>query len=228
MAMTDGNIAAGTLVLLRHGQTVWSQTGQYTGRTDIPLTAQGEQQARDAGERLRARLPEGFESDYVFCSPLARARRTAELAGFPDYRECPDIMEWNYGLAEGRSPKQIDELLGHHWDLMEDGVSKLPSSFAGDWTDRLPDGTEICVHNHGGESIEDIAERARKVVERVDPMIREGHNVLLVAHGHILRMLATQWLGVEPIVANQLRLGTAAFSLFGVYKGRRVLRNWNL
>ena len=89
------------LVLLRHGQTVWSESGQHTGRTNIPLTAVGEQQAADAGRRLREAFPEGFSQGCVFSSPLKRACQTAELAGFADHGVLDGVAEWDYGRARG-------------------------------------------------------------------------------------------------------------------------------
>lgn len=94
-------VAPGRLVLLRHGRTVWSESGQHTGRTDIPLTDTGRPQAESAGERLRSAFPNGFDPGCMFASPLRRARQTAALAGYGNYRILPEIAEWDYGRAEG-------------------------------------------------------------------------------------------------------------------------------
>ena len=114
----DGTVAvdascgkAGFLVLLRHGQTFWSESGQHTGRTNIPLTEVGRQQAMDAGARLREAFPEGFDPECVFSSPLKRACQTAELAGFAQHGILDGIAEWDYGRAEGRTRQQVSDLL---------------------------------------------------------------------------------------------------------------------
>ena len=115
----DGTVAvdascgkAGFLVLLRHGQTFWSESGQHTGRTNIPLTEVGRQQAMDAGARLREAFPEGFDPECVFSSPLKRACQTAELAGFAQHGILDGIAEWDYGRAEGRTRQQVSEASG--------------------------------------------------------------------------------------------------------------------
>ncbi|WP_455588108.1 histidine phosphatase family protein, partial [Bifidobacterium sp.] len=101
----------GDLVLLRHGQTLWSESGQYTGRTDIPLTEVGREQARAAGKRLRAMFPRGFEPCDVYTSDLRRAMTTAELAGFTEHEVTADLEEWDYGRAEGRTRSQLFDAL---------------------------------------------------------------------------------------------------------------------
>lgn len=229
----DGTVAVdpsrngtGFLVLLRHGQTVWSESGQHTGRTNIPLTAVGERQAREAGERLREAFPGGFDEGCVFSSPLVRARQTAELAGFAP-RELDGIAEWDYGPAEGRTRRQISEAAGFAWDIWRDGPRSLPESLQGDWTETLPGGAEVPVHNGPGESLEEAAARAKGAIDEVLPLLREGHNVLLVAHAHILRILTSQWLGVDPHFARLLRLDTAHYSVLSVYKGDNVIERWN-
>ena len=118
---TGGNAAtAGRLVLLRHGQTVWSESGQHTGRTDIPLTAEGERQARDAGTRIQTAFPQGFGENCVYASPLKRAQQTASLAGFAP-RTLPALAEWDYGRAEGRTRQTIAQLHGGSWALWNAG-----------------------------------------------------------------------------------------------------------
>ena len=121
VAVENSRGGNGFLVLLRHGQTVWSESGQHTGRTDIPLTAVGEQQAADAGRRLREAFPEGFSQSCVFSSPLKRACQTAELAGFADHGVLDGIAEWDYGRAEGRTRQQVSEASGFEWDVWRDG-----------------------------------------------------------------------------------------------------------
>lgn len=152
---TGGNAAtAGRLVLLRHGQTVWSESGQHTGRTDIPLTAEGERQARDAGTRIQTAFPQGFGENCVYASPLKRAQQTASLAGFAP-RTLPALAEWDYGRAEGRTRQTIAQLHGGSWELWNDGPDALSPTMEGDWTETLPDGEQVPVHNGPGR----VAER---------------------------------------------------------------------
>ena len=130
---TGGNAAtAGRLVLLRHGQTVWSESGQHTGRTDIPLTAEGERQARDAGTRIQTAFPQGYGENCVYASPLKRAQQTASLAGFAP-RTLPALAEWDYGRAEGRTRQEVSAVGGFAWDVWRDGPQALPESLEGDW-----------------------------------------------------------------------------------------------
>lgn len=218
----------GRLVLLRHGQTAWSVSGQHTGRTDIPLTATGERQAIDAGIRLRESFPQGFSDDCVFASPLRRARQTAALAGYGTHHTMPSIAEWDYGRAEGRTRATVSELLGRSWDLWRDGTESLPSSMDGAWTETLPDGTQAHVRNGEGETLDEVAARTRVAIRTVAPLIESGHDVLLVAHAHVLRILTTQWLGVDPLMAKLLRLDTARFSVLSRYKGDNVIEQWNV
>ena len=134
----DGTVAvdascgkAGFLVLLRHGQTFWSESGQHTGRTNIPLTEVGRQQAMDAGARLREAFPEGFDPECVFSSPLKRACQTAELAGFAQHGILDGIVEWDYGRAEGRTRQQVSEASGFSWDVWRDGPRSLTPTLEG-------------------------------------------------------------------------------------------------
>jgi probable phosphoglycerate mutase len=217
----------GCVVLLRHGQTAWSVSGQHTGRTDIPLTMDGQRQAEQAGERIRG-LFANFDARYVFVSPLHRARQTAQLAGFSDYRVLNGIAEWDYGRAEGRTREEISELNGKPWNLWNDGTQTLGDHMEGDRTEILPSGESVHIHNGVGETLEEAAVRARGVVEHILPMVESGNNVMLVAHAHILRILTTQWLDVDPLFAKRLRLDTAHFSVLGIYKGDRVIDRWNL
>ena len=232
--MTDtivgGNEAPepGRLVLLRHGQTAWSVSGQHTGRTDIPLTATGEHQAIEAGLRLRESFPKGFDDGCVFASPLRRARQTAALAGYGSHRVLPYIAEWDYGRAEGRTRATVSELLGRQWDLWRDGTDSLPASMDDDRTEILPDGAEVSVHNGKGETLGEVASRTQVAIREVVPLIESGHDVLLVAHAHVLRILTTQWLGVDPSSARLLRLDTARYSVLSRYKGDNVIEQWNV
>ncbi|OZG65622.1 histidine phosphatase family protein [Bifidobacterium eulemuris] len=225
----DGKAAAksGRLVLLRHGQTAWSESGQHTGRTNIPLTSEGERQAIAAGDRLREAFPDGFAQGCVFASPLRRAQQTADLAGFTQRATLDGIAEWDYGRAEGRTRQQVSEAAGFAWDVWRDGSLALPESLEGDWEETLPSGERIAVHNGRGETLDEAAARARGAIAEVLPLVESGRDVLLVAHAHILRILTSQWLGVEPEFARQLRLDTAHYSVLGQYKGDNVIERWN-
>ncbi|KFI70035.1 MAG: histidine phosphatase family protein [Bifidobacterium merycicum] len=225
-----GNVAAaqtGRLVLLRHGQTVWSESGQHTGRTNIPLTSVGEQQALAAGERLRAAFPEGFGEGCVFASPLKRAQQTARLAGFDQVATLDDIAEWDYGRAEGRTRQTVSDMAGFDWDVWRDGPTSLPEFMNADWQETLPGGERVQVHAGAGESLNDAAARACDVIGKVVPFVESGKDVLLVAHAHILRILTSQWIGLDPGFGRLLRLDTAHYSVLSLYKGDRVIERWN-
>lgn len=227
VAVDNSRGGSGFLVLLRHGQTFWSESGQHTGRTNIPLTPMGERQAVDAGERLREAFPEGFEEGCVFSSPLKRARQTCELAGFAEHGVLEDIAEWDYGRAEGRTRQQVSEASGFSWDVWRDGPRSLNVGLEGDWMETLPSGQQVAVHAGQGETLDEVAARAREAIGQVLPMLESGHNVLLVAHAHILRILTSQWLGVDPHFARLLRLDTAHYSVLSKYKGDNVIERWN-
>ena len=165
--------------LARHGETAWSLSGQHTGLTDLPLTARGECNARRLGERLK-----GLEFARVFFSPLQRAKRTCELAGFASTAEVdPDLVEWNYGEYEGLSTADI-RAKRPDWEMFRDGFP-------------------------GGESFDQIAARADRVVKRVRSI--DGA-VLLFSSGHFLRVLAARWLGLKPQGAQYFLLNTASLS----------------
>ena len=217
----------GHLVLLRHGQTVWSESGQHTGRTNIPLTPVGERQAVVAGERLRTAFPEGFDEGCVFASPLKRAQQTARLAGFDQVATLDDIAEWDYGRAEGRTRQTVSDMAGFDWDVWRDGPTSLPESMDADWQEALPDGERVQVHAGAGESLDDAAARACDAIGKVAPLVESGKDVLLVAHAHILRILTSQWIGLDPGFGRLLRLDTAHYSVLSLYKGDRVIEHWN-
>jgi probable phosphoglycerate mutase len=183
------------IYLARHGETAWTLTGQHTGATDLPLTAQGEAEAVRLGERLA-----GSPFAAVLTSPLQRAVRTCELAGFRSAAEIePDLVEWNYGAYEGRTTAEIRaERPG--WQLFRDGCP-------------------------GGESPDQIGARADRVVRRVRAI--EG-NVLLFSSGHFLRVFGARWLGLEPGAGRLLALGTASLSAMGYEHDRSepVIRLW--
>ena len=185
-----------TIYLARHGETAWSLTGQHTGRTDLPLTERGERNARRLGQRL-----EGLRFAKVLTSPLRRASRTCELAGFGTVAEVnDDLLEWDYGQYEGLTSVQI-RAMNPGWSLFRDGCP-------------------------GGEIPEQVGARADHVIERV----RAFHgDVLLFASGHLLRVMAARWLGLEPAAGRFFLLDTASLSALGYEhnQSRPVSRLWN-
>ena len=190
----------GRLVLVRHGQTEWSRTGQHTGRTDVPLTADGERDAR----ALRPRL-EAFDLGLVLASPLSRARRTAELAGCPPEVD-DDLVEWDYGAYEGRTTAQVREQLANpSWTVFDDGV------VAGDTP---------------GETVEEVAARASRVLVRVGPTLQD-RDVALFAHGHYLRILAATYLRQDPRFGAHLLLDAGALCVMEHERGVPAVRVWN-
>lgn len=167
-----------TVYLVRHGETEWSKSGRHTGRTDLPLTKAGEEDGRKLRERLAAIAP-----DTVFASPLMRARRTAELAGFtPEI--VPDLLEWNYGEYDGLTAAEI-RARNPDWNLFRSGCP-------------------------GGESPAEIAARVDRLIKRLRELTG---TVLCFAHGHILRVLAARWVNQEVALAGNLLLGTANLSM---------------
>ncbi|TMQ92628.1 histidine phosphatase family protein [Actinomadura soli] len=201
----------GELILLRHGETEWSRTRRHTGRTDVPLTARGEEQAR----ALRGALG-GRRIARTVASPAERARRTAELAGLPVDDVDPDLWEWDYGGYEGITSAAI-RADRPGWFLWDDGV--IPGD-AG----------------HPGESVEQVGKRADAVLARVRPILDAdgdgdsdgGGDVALVAHGHVLRVLTARWLDLEPARGRSFALETGTVSTLGAEHGRPVITAWNV
>jgi broad specificity phosphatase PhoE len=185
-----------SLYLARHGETAWSLTGQHTGLTDLPLTERGENNARRLGERLA-----GLTFAKVFTSPLQRAARTCELAGFGAVAETDgELVEWNYGQYEGLRTAEIHG--GRpDWQLFRDGCP-------------------------GGESPEQIGARADHVLNHLRPI--QG-DVLVFSSGHFLRVLAARWLGLEPAAGQLFLLSTASLSVLGYENNlsQPVIRLWN-
>ena len=184
-----------TIYLARHGETTWSISGQHTGRTDVPLTAKGEADAVKIGTRLA-----GTQFAHVFTSPLSRARRTAELAGFTPELEA-DLLEWNYGDYEGLKTTEI-RAQRPDWDLFRDGCP-------------------------GGESVQEVSERIDRLVARLKAL---SGNVLLFAHGHILRVLAARWVNQPVPFGRSLLLSTATVSILGfdhLAMDEPAIRLWN-
>jgi probable phosphoglycerate mutase len=181
----------------RHGETAWTLTGQHTGLTDLPLTERGERNARRLGERLK-----GLTFAKVFTSPLQRASRTCELAGFGTVAEVDrNLVEWDYGQYEGRRGAEI-RAERPDWQLFRDGCP-------------------------GGESPHQVAARADQVVSRVRAV--QG-DVLIFTSGHFMRVLASRWLGLEPSQNSRyFMLSTASLSALGYDQdlSRPVIRLWN-
>ena len=185
------------LFLVRHGDTAWSDSGQHTGRTDLPLTERGEQRARELGEKLR---PISFAA--VFTSPLQRASKTCELAGFGAVAIADaDLVEWDYGRFEGKLSKEIHaELPG--WQLFRDGCP-------------------------GGESQQDVAARADRFLARVRPV---NGDVLAFSSGHIIRMITARWLGQPPSAGQLFFCRPASISVLSFEHHNRdepIIDLWN-
>lgn len=182
--------------LARHGETEWAMTGQHTGVTDLALTARGERNAQALAERLC-----GLSIARVFTSPLQRAARTCELAGFGDRAETDrDLVEWDYGEYEGRRTPDIQT--DHtDWQLFRDGCP-------------------------GGESPPQVGLRADRVIQRVRDV---GDNVLVFSSGHFLRAFAARWLGLEVAIGRCFMLSTASLSEVGYEHklSQPVIRLWN-
>jgi broad specificity phosphatase PhoE len=168
--------------LARHGETEWTLSHRHTGLTDIPLTQRGERNARRLGERLK-----DHTFARVFTSPLQRAKRTCELAGFAAVAEvAPELVEWNYGDYEGKTTTDIRK--GRPaWGLFRDGCP-------------------------GGESVAQVGARADGVIARLRALDRD---VLLFSSGHFLRVLAARWLGLEAGAGRLFYLSTATLSILG-------------
>ena len=189
----------GQLVLLRHGETEWSKSGQHTGRTDLPLTEHGEELARAAGSLLT-----GHTFALQLVSPLQRARHTAELAGLSPQVD-DNLLEWDYGAYEGLTTAEIRSRLGHPWSVFNDGV--------------VPGDTP-------GETVEEVAARASRVLQRVLPALAHG-DVVLVGHGHALRILTTVFVRTEVRFAEQLLLDAGSVSVLQFYRETPAIRTWN-
>ena len=191
----------GEIVVLRHGQTEWSLSGQHTSVTDLPLLPEGEEQAR----RLRCDL-DGRTLAAVWVSPRLRARRTAELAGLTPTATDEDLVELDYGGYEGRTTAEISEELGRTWSIWVDGT--------------VPGETP-------GETLRDVGVRVDRVLDRARPLLDRG-DVVLVAHGHVLRILSARWLGLEPEAGALLALPAGSYGVLGHEHARPVLTGWGL
>jgi probable phosphoglycerate mutase len=186
------------MVLMRHGSTEWSRSGQHTGHTDIPLLDEGRREAEAAGDLLRAQGLGRF--DLVLTSPLRRASESCALAGFgAEAQPEPDLMEWDYGEYEGLTTREVRRSVPG-WSL---------------WVNGVP----------GGERASDVGRRADRVVARA--VAQEG-DTLCVAHGHLLRVLAVRWLGLPPVAGRLFELNPGAVCLLGWDDDCRFVRRWNV
>lgn len=194
----------GELVLIRHGETEWSLSGQHTSYTDLPLTENGEAQARTLAPLLASR-----HISRVLTSPMKRARDTAELAGLDHSGIDPGLREWDYGGYEGVTTRDIRRERPD-WDLWTDGVVPGPEG-------------------HPGETPQQIGERADRVLDRVEAAFAngDGGDVVLVAHAHFLRVLTARRLGLPPADGALFQLATGTVSRLGSEHGRHVLTSWN-
>jgi probable phosphoglycerate mutase len=185
---------ADRVVLVRHGETEWSRLGRHTGRTDVPLTAEGRRQAARVAVAVAGRA-----WSLVLTSPLQRAAETCRLAGLGDRAEPdPDLEEWDYGDYEGLTTRQILEIRPG-WRL---------------WADGCP----------GGETAAQVAERADRVVARCRRL--EGRAILF-AHGHLLRVLGSRWVGADPAFGAHIVLSTAAIGVLGWEHAVPGIFGWN-
>jgi probable phosphoglycerate mutase len=187
------------LWLMRHGETEWSVDGRHTSRTDIPLTAHGRLRAKELGDYLK-----GTKFAAVLRSPMLRARETCEIAGFGDVAVVDDgLKEWDYGVYEGRTTKDIQEEIPG-WSVWKDAIV-------------------------GGETVEQVGARADGVIVRALAAAgdADGAKVALFAHAHILRILAARWIGLEARGGELFALGTGSVSVLGWERETRVIERWN-
>lgn len=193
----------GDLLLIRHGETEWSAAGRHTGRTDLPLTPDGEAEARSL-----APFFEGRAFAFVLTSPLRRARHTAELAGLRDAEPDEDLCEWDYGGYEGLTTARIHGTRPD-WSLWRDGVPPHP--------DGRP-----------GESAEDLGRRADRVLSRATPRLAgSAEDGVLVAHAHLLRVLTARYLALPASEGRLFLLTTATVGRLSTEHGLPVIAGWN-
>ncbi|MGW1023983.1 histidine phosphatase family protein [Streptomyces sp. NPDC002577] len=187
------------ILLARHGQTEWSLAGKHTGRTDIPLLEEGRRGAKLLGERLHRAPLDGLPDAEVRTSPLVRARETCELAGFGDRATTWDaLLEWDYGAYEGMTPAEI-QAIRPGWLI---------------WRDAVPE----------GETLAQMTARADEVVAWARSADRD---VLVFAHGHILRSIGARWLGLDLAFAARIRLNPTSLSVLGWAYGEPAIESWN-
>ncbi|MFF8916053.1 histidine phosphatase family protein [Streptomyces sp. NPDC015032] len=195
----------GELILIRHGETEWSRSGQHTSYTDLPLTPSGERQARALAPLLADR-----QITLTLVSPLVRARRTAELAGLTAPRITPELREWDYGGYEGVTTDEI-RLTRPEWSLWTDGVAPGPEA-------------------HPGETPAEVGARADRVLAEVAEAASRDTDgdTALVAHSHFLRVLTARYLGLTPAEGTLFQLATGAVSRLGTEHGNPVITAWNV
>lgn len=191
----------GQVVVVRHGQTEWSRSGQHTGVTDLPLLPEGEEQARQLGTALA-----GWSFVDVWVSPRQRAQRTAELAGLRSTRVDDGLVEVDYGGYEGRTTAEISAELGRDWSVWRDGTVSGETP---------------------GETLTAVGERVDRVLDRVRERLTDG-DVALVAHGHVLRVLTARWLGLPPQAGALFALAAGGYGVLGHEHARPVLSAWAL
>ncbi|MFJ3645967.1 histidine phosphatase family protein [Streptomyces murinus] len=191
------------LLLVRHGETEWSRSGQHTSYTDLPLTDHGEEQAKSLAPLLSGRT-----HALVLSSPLGRALRTAELAGLTGVEPEPALHEWDYGGYEGVTTAEIHRTRPD-WDLWTDGVAPGPEG-------------------HPGETPAEVGARADRVLDRVaGALAADGPDVVLVAHAHFLRVLTARRLGLAPAQGRLFQLATGTVSRLSTEHGHPVIAEWN-
>jgi len=188
-------MAAQEIWLVRHGETAWSRTGQHTGRSDIPLTPRGREQAAALSGFF-----DGREFALVLSSPLQRAWETCQLTGFGEQAQLdPNLREWDYGDYEGITTAKIRDQR-EDWNLWADGVPN-------------------------GETLLQVAPRALDVIDRAN---QADGDVVLFAHGHLLRIMGALWIGLPPQSGRLLALATASLSVLSYERESRVISQWNI
>jgi len=192
-------IPASQLWLIRHGETEWSLSGAHTSRTDIPLTDNGREKAKELGTYLKS-----TPFAAVFVSPMHRAKETCRIAGLIDNAYIDEgLREWDYGVYEGKTTKEIREQVPN-WSVWKDPIIE-------------------------GETVEQVGERADDVIARALEAggLQGGGNVALFAHAHILRILAARWIGLDAVGGSLFGLGTGSVSVLGWERETRVIQHWN-
>ena len=190
--------------LVRHGETEWSLDGRHTSITDIPLTDRGRERARELRDYLAGR-----KFAAVFVSPMRRAKETCDIAGYGNAAIVEkNLMEWNYGESEGKTTAEMRAKYGPEWSV---------------WSNQIV----------GGESVDQVGERADKVIGRalgavaIGPNAGDSYEVALFAHAHILRILAARWIGLPAVDGKMFALGTGSVSVLGFEREQSVISRWN-
>ena len=204
LVMSNGaNGSKVELWLVRHGETEWSADGRHTSVTDIPLTERGRERARELRDYFAGR-----KFAAVFVSPMQRARETCEIAGYGDVAIVDkNLMEWNYGESEGKTTAEMRAKYGPAWSV---------------WTNPLV----------GGESVDQVGERADKVIARALDAVKAAGSggsqaVALFAHAHVLRILAVRWIELPAVDGKMFALETGSLSVLGFEREQRVISRWN-